>query len=230
MSSSESFYDALAQSYPTISGTRASYLSSIESIISAHIVNYNNEKLLDLGSGDGLRIQKILRETQVEITAVESSAEMCRLLRNNSSISRVLESDITHFEVEPSIFNYVTALWNVFGHVEDIDTAINKAYESLADGGVFIFDINNPLNIGEYGSYSVIRNFLSFIFHGNEKTFRLITGGTETRVYFRPHWYYRKLLKRIGFRNISFVFVNYKTGKKATLFSGQLLVKCDKLT
>jgi SAM-dependent methyltransferase len=228
MSSSESFYNDLSQSYSSVSKTRTNYLTSVDKIISSKLTHLKNEKLLDLGSGDGLRIQKIISGFEIEITAVENSSEMCNQLRTNKAIAHVCESDIVRFNVEPSAYNYVTALWNVFGHVEEIDAAFKKAYESLARGGIFIFDVNNPLNIGEYGIYSVIKNFFSFVFGVSEKKFKLVKGESETWVYFRPYWYYRKILKNAGFNDLSFLYLNYETGKMTTSINGQILITCVK--
>ena len=228
MSSSESFYDGLSQNYSTISKDRSNYLVSVERIISAKLPHSKNEKLLDLGSGDGLRIQKIISGFEIEVTAIENSSEMCNLLRTNTAITRVCESDIVKFDVEPSAYNYVTALWNFFCHIEEIDIAINKAYKSLVDGGTFIFDVNNPLNIGEYGIYSVTKNFFSFIHGLTEKKFKLVKGESETWVHFRPYWYYKKILKNAGFNDLSLLYLNYETGKKTTFFNGQILFICVK--
>jgi|694.fasta_scaffold18611_4 predicted TPR repeat methyltransferase len=228
MSSSESFYDDLSQSYSSVSKDRTNYLVSIEKIISSKLSHLKKERLLDFGSGDGLRIQKIVSGFEIEITAVENSSQMCNLLRTNSAIAHVCESDIVRFDVEPAAYNYVTALWNVFGHIKEIDIAINKAYESLVDGGIFIFDVNNPLNIGEYGIYSVTKNFFSFIHGLTEKKFKLVKGGSETWVHFRPHWYYQKILKSAGFNDLSRLYLNYETGKKTTFFNGQILIICMK--
>jgi SAM-dependent methyltransferase len=201
---------------------------SVERIISAKLPHSKNEKLLDLGSGDGLRIQKIISGFEIEVTAIENSSEMCNLLRTNTAITRVCESDIVKFDVEPSAYNYVTALWNVFGHVEEIEIAIKHAYESLVAGGTFIFDVNNPLNIGEYGVYPVTKNFLSFVFGANERRFKLIKGTGETWVYFRSNWHYRKILQNAGFKDLSFLHLNYQTGNRTISCNGQTLIFCVK--
>lgn len=228
MSSSESFYDDLSKTYASVSESRANYLFSVERLVSSKLSHLKKEKLLDIGSGDGMRIRRIAMGSDIEITAIENSSEMCNLLRTNTAIAHVYETDIVKFDVQPSTYTYVTALWNVFGHVKEIEIAIQKAYETLAPGGTFIFDINNPLNISEYGIYSVTRNFLSFIIGVTEKRFRLIKGGGETWVYFRSNWHYRKILQNAGFNSLSFLYLNYETGKKTTPFNGQILIICVK--
>lgn len=228
MSSSESFYDNLSKSYTSVSENRANYLFSVDRIVSSKLSHLKKDKLLDIGSGDGMRIRRIASGSEIEITAIENSSEMCKLLRTNTAITRVYETDIVKFDVELSAYNYVTALWNVFGHIEEIDIAFNKAYKSLVDGGIFIFDVNNPINIGEYGIYSVAKNLFSFILGLTEKRFKLVKGNSETWVYFRPHWFYRKILKKAGFNDLSFLYLNYETGKKTTTFNGQTLAVCIK--
>jgi SAM-dependent methyltransferase len=228
MSSSERFYDDLSQNYASVLENRANYLVSVEKIVSSKLSRSKKEKLLDIGSGDGMRIKRIVLGADIEITAIENSAEMCNLLRTNSAIARVYETDIVKLDVQSSTYNYVTALWNVFGHVEEIEIAIKHAYESLVAGGTFIFDVNNPLNIGEYGVYSVTKNFLSFVFGANERRFKLIKGTGETWVYFRSNWHYRKILQSAGFKDLSFLHLNYQTGNRTISCNGQTLIFCVK--
>ncbi len=228
MSSPEKFYDALSSSYSSISRKRLLYLESIERIVNLVLSNSKGGKLLDIGSGDGLRIQRITAGTGINVTAIESSKEMCKLLRKNSGISKVYPLDISEFTEERLQFQNVTALWNVFGHVQKIQTSLKNAFNSLEYGGKMIFDVNNALNVGEYGIIAVIRNFFTFIFIKPEIKFKLVNNDESTWVYFRSHWFYKKVLKQIGFKEIRFFYIDYENGAKASLFSGQLLVICTK--
>lgn len=228
MLSSENFYDKLSTSYANASEQRTNYLRSVDRLTDSFISRTKRAKLLDLGSGDGVRIQKLLLGSPIEISAVENSPEMCKLLYKNTAIAQVYEFDIVGLEVPQSSFNYVTALWNVFGHVVDIDIALKKAFESLTTGGIFIFDVNNPLNVRAYGIYPAFKNLLFLLIWRRDRKIKLKKNGNETWVYFRSAWYYRKVLKEIGFRNIRVFFIDYVSGKNANKFTGQIFIVCSK--
>jgi SAM-dependent methyltransferase len=228
MLSSEHFYDNLSTSYAKASEQRTNYLRSVDRIASSVIVRTKRGKLLDLGSGDGLRIQKLLLGSPIEISAVENSSEMRNLLYKNPGITKIYEFDIVSLKVPRSSFNYVTALWNVFGHVVDIELALKKAFESLTTGGIFIFDVNNPLNVRAYGIFPVIKNLLFLLIWRRDRKIKLKKNGNETWIYFRSAWYYRKVLKKIGFQNIRLLFIDYVSGENANQFTGQILIICSK--
>lgn len=92
--------------------------------------------------------------------------------------------------------------------------------------GKFIFDVNNPFNIAEYGLISTIRNWLKIYFCRQVLTFNLKKSGAETDVYFRSLSSYKAKLKKAGFSRIEVKFINYATGSKTNILRGQFYFEC----
>jgi hypothetical protein len=121
----------------------------------------------------------------------------------------------------------VTALWNVFGHIEAIAESFSDIKERLNSGGTFIFDVNNPFNVAEYGFRSSLRNWWKFYVRGETLVFNLNQHGIDTNVYFRSLGYYKAILAHAGFSNVDVKFVNYSTGKLVNRFRGQFYFECS---
>jgi SAM-dependent methyltransferase len=232
MVNSKIFYDVMAQKkregYLSVTKKRADYLAAIDREFVKIISETKNAKLLDVGSGDGSRIQKLIKGKQIELSALDNSENFYNLLSRNTSVAHAYNLDINNFKVQYLTFNYATALWNVWGHVSDVENAFKLIFDSLAQDGIFFFDVNNPFNLREYGFWKGSRNFINSKFGQNVKSFKLVSNGIETDVFFRPPWVYREILNRIGFKNIKLTYFNYKTGARSNMFSGQVLITCHK--
>ena len=226
MSSSRDYYDALAMSYSEVSKSRSSYLTAIDQLVYRSILIAKPKKLLDIGSGDGKRIFKLTDNTGTEIWALENSIEMCAILSRTIPKSRIFESDISRLSEVTETFDSITALWNVFGHIEFIESTFVEIKEKLNPGGTFIFDVNNALNVGEYGIISMMRNYWKFCLRREKLTFSLNREDVSTNVYFRPLGWYKSELKRAGFSVIRVKFINYTTGQKTSRFRGQFYFEC----
>ena len=226
MSSSRDYYDALATSYPEVSKSRSSYLTAIDHLVSRSIRIAKPKSLLDIGSGDGKRIFKLTDNTDTDVWALENSSEMCAILSRTIPKSRIFEADISRLSYVTETFDSITALWNVFGHIEFIDNTFAEIKERLNHGGTFIFDVNNALNVHEYGIISTMRNFWKFYCRKEKLTFSLSREDVCTNVYFRPLRWYKSELKRAGFSVIRVKFINYSTGLKTSRFRGQFYFEC----
>ena len=51
-------------------------------------------------------------------------------------------------------------LWNVIGHVSNLEKFINKVSQLINYDGYFVFDYNNIYNLNEYGLKSFLSNFI----------------------------------------------------------------------
>ena len=51
------FYDSIANNYKNISSNKQKYISSVDKLVIKHLKNKNN--ILDVGSGDGIRLERI---------------------------------------------------------------------------------------------------------------------------------------------------------------------------
>lgn len=227
MVSSHSFYDALASDYSNLSKERATYLESIN----IHVINAiefkNPSALLDIGSGDGARIHKLVRNRNIDVWVLENSVAMSDLLSRYFDNDRILRIDVLKISNLPKQFDMITALWNVFGHIQEVERIFAQIKNNLSQEGVFIFDVNNPFNVAEYGLISVIRNWWIINVQKKILFFSFVRGAIDTPVYFRSLSSYRDMLRRAGFTTIKVSYVNYSTGRRTIQFCGQLFVECS---
>lgn len=226
MTNSRNYYDSLAKSYRQVSVTRKNYLDHVDRLVYKSIANDKSKTLLDIGSGDGKRIVDLTDKLNIEVWAMENSTEMCALLSKTIDKSHVINSDISRLSAFNQTFDVITSLWNVFGHIEEIELAFFDIKNRLNPEGKFIFDVNNPFNIAEYGLISTIRNWLKIYFCRQVLTFNLKKSGAETDVYFRSLSCYKAKLKKAGFSRIEVKFINYATGSKTNILRGQFYFEC----
>ena len=111
------FYDSIANNYKNISSNKQKYISSVDKLVIKHLKNKNN--ILDVGSGDGIRLERIKRKLKNKsFVAIEPSKEMC-LFKKNSKI-KIYNLDLNNLhKLKYSDFDGITCLWNVFGHLKN---------------------------------------------------------------------------------------------------------------
>ena len=225
------FYDGIAQRYSDIFLERCKYNNAIDNYITSHDNFDSFLNVLDVGSGGGERIANLFPES-ANITAVEESKEMCRTLRRNRRIQRVIESDSEELRVDDFADSYdlITMQWNVMGHVKNPVLLLRLLYEVLNSPGHLIFDVNNPLNIRQYGIKSFLSNYAYFFLFPREKrrTFNWTLDELRTSVSFSPTRVYIKWLKSVGFKEIKVRYFDYETGRGVALFAGQILIEARK--
>lgn len=226
MTTSRHYYNALAKSYQDVSRNRSDYLAAVDAFVANTLEQNESKKLLDIGSGDGYRISRLTKDTDIEVWALENSEEMCAVLSETIARSRIFETDISLISNVAESFDAITALWNIFGHIESIEDTFDEIREKLNHGGLFMFDVNNPFNVVEYGPISSLRNWWRFFIRRETLAFNLERANTNTEVYFRPLNFYKSKLKSAGFSEIRVKYVNYSTGKITNRFSGQFYFEC----
>ncbi len=227
MSTSSNYYDALAKSYEVISLNRNEYLIAVDSFVTDAIKLAQPKTLLDIGSGDGKRILKLTENTDIQVWALENSHEMYSILCKSIAKSRIFKTDIACISELTENFDVITALWNVFGHIGVIDHTFDEIRGKLKPGGIFIFDVNNPFNVAEYGLRSSFRNLWKSHVLRESLSFNLQRDGVTTDVHFRTLGYYKSKLHRAGFARIRVRYVNYNTGKQTNRFRGQFYFECS---
>ncbi len=99
-------------------------------------------KILDLCCGSG-HISKKLAELGFKVTGIDSSAEMLVLARKNASQVDFKLDDARTFNL-PNMFDLVISMSDSLNHImrkEELDLVFKNVYNSLYDGGTFIFDL-----------------------------------------------------------------------------------------
>ena len=226
------FYNKVAKDYKEIANKKSKYLSGVNKILISYLKN--KKKILDIGSGDGLRLEYIRKRLpKSKFVAIESSNEMCKLFKKNSRI-KIYNLDMKKLNrIKSSNFDAITCLWNVFGHLKNNKERIlvlKKIKNKMKPSSTFITDVNNRHNAKSYGYLKVATRIIldRFFFkeeRGNTKyNFNIDNKSIKaTGHLFTPNEFSNNL-KRAGFKITKIYSINYLNGKvMKSLINGQLL-------
>jgi SAM-dependent methyltransferase len=117
-------------------------------------------RLLDVGAGDGRRLQKIREAIGLkEFVAVEPSEGMAAICRERTGaqVHQVFAENLDKLDI--GSFDAITALWNVFGHISSQARlpAMRNLAARLKPGGRIMLDVNNRHNASAYGGFTVFK-------------------------------------------------------------------------
>lgn len=231
--SSEEFYAKNYSYYEDAKLGKTLYMEAVNFFVAD---NFERGPILDVGCGDGLRALSIFGKRQLDIAGMDSCAEMLEKARQNG-ISNVFHENIASpsrgmMNQFQERFGTVLCLWNVLGHIirlEDREKAIGNMSKLLTAGGMLFVDVNNRLNVGQYGILRSLRNGLAGIFQKEKGIFTLPINNSITRVYLSTKGEFVNLLEKNGFHVEQLVYVNYRNGKiEKSSLGGQLLAVCRK--
>lgn len=156
-------YDKVAPIYAEYASKRKAYIQAVDELVLMRLKAKSS--LLDVGSGDGHRLHKILSHTMIKnAVAVEPSSEMAKRCRLNAQVE-VIETTVDKLN-EIGQFEAITALWNVLGHIPcDLRVAsLQKMKACLAPNGIIMLDVNNRHNAPAYGRFKVlIRRLIDYV-------------------------------------------------------------------
>jgi 2-polyprenyl-3-methyl-5-hydroxy-6-metoxy-1,4-benzoquinol methylase len=161
---SHEFYKKISSEYSEISDLRKRYLQSIDSLIKPHVEQVVNQgaNWLDVGSGDGKRLAQLCEGSEPKLTAVEPVEEFVTQIKHELPFAHVFKGTLEEygnsFGAQGPKFELITCLWNVIGHSTNPHTFLRSITDLLSDEGTLVFDVNNRLNIRQYGIRNVLRN------------------------------------------------------------------------
>lgn len=152
-------YDAIAPLYAEYSEKYIRYLESVDTLMAERMPEC--ARLLDVGSGDGRRLKKLMDiSLPALVIAVEPSSEMTALCENSTGITvHTLCADALD-SIPEKDFTVITAMWNVFGHMQDNAArieALKQMQNKLAGDGIIMLDVNNRHNQRAYGKWNVMK-------------------------------------------------------------------------
>lgn len=227
-------YNAFASYYREYSESKRNYIDAVDKAVISR-VKYA-KSIFDFGAGDGVRGAKLKGMIGAEcLVQGDISEEMLQLCKKVGEAERLIDTSLAHWHRELEHFDMVCALWNVVGLIssEKERTDTLKILKSLLNpGGVLVFDVNNRHN-QHYGKMtSFYRRFLDryipdhrrgdvhFLWDINGETFPAY-GHLFTLIEVK------KLLNDVGFSDVEWLSVNYKSGEISQKSDrGQLLFIC----
>ncbi len=102
----------------------------------------NASSVLELGCGTGAILAGL--GSGLSLTGIDRSPEMLAIARRRCPSARLLQADITDFSLRER-FDVVLCVYDTLNHVQSFDgwlKAFDRVREHLAEGGLFVFDLN----------------------------------------------------------------------------------------
>jgi SAM-dependent methyltransferase len=133
-------YTSFAPFYDRIMGDRDDEIARIRTYISRYLPAARS--LLELGCGTGALLAGLAPELRV--TGLDRSPAMLAIAAQAVPEARLLQGDITAFRLTDR-FDVIICMFDTLNHVQSLAgwlSLFGCVHEHLADGGLFIFDVN----------------------------------------------------------------------------------------
>jgi SAM-dependent methyltransferase len=133
-------YTGFARFYDRIMGDRSEEVGRLQAYISRHLPGARS--LLELGCGTGALLAGLA--PGLSVTGIDRSPDMLAIAADTVPAARLVQGDMTAFSL-PDRFDVIICMFDTLNHVQSFAgwlTLFSCVHEHLADGGLFIFDVN----------------------------------------------------------------------------------------
>jgi SAM-dependent methyltransferase len=133
-------YAGLATFYDRIMGDRSDEVARVQAYISKHLPLARS--LLELGCGTGALLAGLA--PGLAVTGIDRSPQMLARAAESAPAATLLQADMTDFRLAAR-FDVAICMFDTLNHVPAFDgwlSLFSRVHEHLADGGLFIFDVN----------------------------------------------------------------------------------------
>ncbi len=133
-------YTGFARFYDRIMGDRSEEVARLQAYVSRHLPGARS--LLELGCGTGALLAGLA--PGLSVTGIDRSPDMLAIAADAVPAARLVQGDMTAFSL-PDRFDVIICMFDTLNHVQSFAgwlTLFSCVHEHLADGGLFIFDVN----------------------------------------------------------------------------------------
>ena len=142
-------YDSFAPFYDAVNGEPEELTSQILSAFGRF--EPGAHRILELGCGTGAVLAGL--GSGFDLTGIDLSAAMLAHARRRTPGARLLEADITCFEL-PETFDAAICVFDTLNHIVSLDgwkSVLDNVAHHLRDGGLFVFDLNTVGRLRDLG-------------------------------------------------------------------------------
>jgi SAM-dependent methyltransferase len=120
-------------------------------------------RMLEVGCGPGELAERVKRELEAEVVAVDISPRMVELARARGVDARL--GDVQELSFGDGEFDCAVAAWMLY-HVSDIDRAISELARVLRPGGRLVAVTNHPDHLRELRELIGLPAVIEWVFNG----------------------------------------------------------------
>jgi SAM-dependent methyltransferase len=115
-------------------------------IVFAAVTETRPRRILEVGCGEGELAERMVRELDADVVAVDQSERMVELARARGVDARV--GDVQALGFDDQTFDCAVAAWMLF-HAQDVDRALGELARVLRPGGRLVAATNGPDHLSE---------------------------------------------------------------------------------
>lgn len=115
-------------------------------VVFAAVRDGRPSRILEVGCGEGELAERMSRQLQAEVVAVDQSERMVEIAAGRGVDARV--GDVQSLEFDDGTFDCAVAAWVLF-HVQDLDTALDELARVLRPGGRLVAATNGRDHLRE---------------------------------------------------------------------------------